>query len=102
MSMARLIQLLRARVARGSCAPHEDGVTIALAVEGGAMRGVVSAGMVWALEDLGLTGAFDAIYGSSAGSINAAYFLGGQAGLGTRIYYEDINNARFIDLRRAF
>jgi predicted patatin/cPLA2 family phospholipase len=57
--------------------------------------------MVWALEDLGFTDAFDAIYGSSAGAINAAYFLGGQAGLGTTIYYEDINNARFIALFRA-
>lgn len=65
------------------------------------MRGVVSAGMVSALEDLGLTHAFDAVYGSSAGAINAAYFLAGQARLGTTIYYEDINNRRFIDLRRA-
>jgi len=65
------------------------------------MRGVISAGMVSALEELGLTGAFDAVYGSSAGAINAAYFLAGQARLGTTIYYEDINNRRFIDLFRA-
>ena len=65
------------------------------------MRGVVSAGMVSALEELGLTRAFDAVYGSSAGAINAAYFLAGQARMGTTIYYEDINNRRFIDLRRA-
>lgn len=64
------------------------------------MRGVISAGMVWALEDLGLVEAFDAVYGSSAGAINAAYFLGGQAGVGTTIYYEDINNRHFIDLSR--
>jgi predicted patatin/cPLA2 family phospholipase len=64
------------------------------------MRGVVSAGMVWALEDLGCTHAFDAVYGSSAGAINAAYFLAGQAGLGTSIYFEDINNRSFIDLAR--
>ncbi len=64
------------------------------------MRGVISAGMVWALEDLGYTDAFDAIYGSSAGAINAAYFLAGQAGIGTRIYCEDINTRSFIDLGR--
>ena len=64
------------------------------------MRGVISAGMVWALEDLGLVDAFDAVYGSSAGAINAAYFLGGRAGVGTTIYYEDINSANFIDLAR--
>ena len=65
------------------------------------MRGVISAGMVSALEELGLTDAFDAVYGSSAGAINAAYFLAGQARLGTTIYYEDINNARFISLLRV-
>lgn len=64
------------------------------------MRGVVSAGMVSALEDLGMTHAFDAVYGSSAGAINAAYFLAGQASYGTAIYAEDINNRRFIDLGR--
>jgi predicted patatin/cPLA2 family phospholipase len=97
-----VVDLLRARVTRGSRAPHDDGARIALVVEGGAMRGVVSAGMVWALEDLGYAHAFDAVYGSSAGAINAAYFLGGQAGLGTTIYFEDINNRAFIDLSRAW
>lgn len=98
--MPDVIDLLRSRVRRRSRPPHDDGANIALAVEGGAMRGVISAGMVWALEDLGFVAAFDAVYGSSAGSINAAYFLAGQAGLGTSIYYEDINNRSFIDLRR--
>jgi predicted patatin/cPLA2 family phospholipase len=95
------IDLLRARAARRSRPPHGDGASIALVVEGGAMRGVVSAGMVSALEALGMIEAFDAVYGSSAGAINAAYFLAGQAALGTTIYYEDINNRRFIDLRRS-
>lgn len=66
------------------------------------MRGVVSAGMVSALEELGLVNAFDAVYGSSAGAINAAYFLAGQAAFGTSIYAEDINNRQFIDLKRLF
>jgi len=96
-----VIELLVARAARGSRPPHNDGARIALAVEGGAMRGVISAGMVSALESFGLTDAFDAVYGSSAGAINAAYFLAGQATLGTRIYYEDINNTSFIRLGRA-
>ena len=95
-----MISLLLARAARGSRAPHGDGARIALCVEGGAMRGVVSAGMVSALEELGLSQAFDAVYGSSAGAINAAYFLAGQARLGTTIYFENINNSRFISLAR--
>src|SRR6185295_17864076 len=44
-----------------------------------------------------LTHAFDAVYGSSGGAINAAYFLAGQARVGSTIYFDDINNARFID-----
>lgn len=96
-----VLALLRARRAKGGRAPHDDGASIALAVEGGAMRGVVSAGMVSALEELGYLPAFDAVYGSSAGAINAAYFLAGQARLGTTIYYEDINNPAFIRLGRA-
>ena len=64
------------------------------------MRGVVSAGMVSALEELGLVDSFDNVYGSSAGAINAAYFLAGQAAFGTTIYAEDINNSSFISLGR--
>jgi len=65
------------------------------------MRGVVSGGMVVALEQLGLLECFDAIYGSSAGAMNGAYFLAGQAALGTTIYYDNINNRHFIDFARA-
>ncbi len=43
--------------------------------------------------------AFDAVYGSSAGAINATYFLSGQRE-GVNIYCEDIANRRFVDLRR--
>jgi predicted patatin/cPLA2 family phospholipase len=97
-----VIDLLKRRAARASRPPHGDGASIALVVEGGAMRGVISAGMVSALEHLGLTGAFDAVYGSSAGAINAAYFLAGQAAFGTTIYYEDINTPAFINTWRPF
>lgn len=95
-----VIRILADRRARGSRAPHGDGASVALVVEGGAMRGVVSAGMVSALERLGLAPAFDAVYGSSAGAIGAAYFLAGQAAIGTSIYSEDINSRAFIDVRR--
>ena len=64
------------------------------------MRGVVSGGMVLALQQLGLVHAFDAVYGSSAGAMNGAYMLAGQAPFGTTIYYEDINNRNFIDFGR--
>lgn len=65
------------------------------------MRGVVSSGMVAGLEYLGLLPAFDVIYGTSAGAINGAYFVAGQAAYGTSIYYEDINNPKFINPLRC-
>lgn len=74
---------------------------LALAIEGGGMRGVVSAGMVAALQELGYAPhLFDAVFGSSAGSINGAYFIAGQAPYGTSIYFEDITGPEFIDARR--
>jgi predicted patatin/cPLA2 family phospholipase len=66
------------------------------------MRGVVSAGMVSGLEVLGLLPTFDCVYGTSAGAINGAYFIAGQAVYGTTIYYENINNEKFISFRRLF
>ena len=79
---------------------RRDDFKIALAIEGGAMRGVVSSGMVAGLEYLGLLPAFDVIYGTSAGAINGAYFVAGQAAYGTSIYYENINNPQFMNPQR--
>ncbi len=42
---------------------------------------------------------FDAVYGASAGAINATYFLTGQRE-GVDIYPEDIANKTFCDLGR--
>ena len=64
------------------------------------MRGVVTAGMVTALELLGLRDAFDVVYGSSGGASNGAYFVAGQAAYGTTIYYDHINSNRFINIWR--
>src|SRR5215831_14579509 len=73
-----------------------DGRKVALIVEGGAMRGVISCAALMALEELELTDVFDEVYGASAGAVNAAYFLTGQADYATTIYYQKINNTRFI------
>lgn len=64
------------------------------------MRGVVSAGMVVALEQMGLLECFDVVYGSSAGAMNGAYLVAGQAAFGAAIYYQNINNRSFIDFLR--
>lgn len=57
---------------------RQDNATLALAIEGGGMRGSVSAGMAAAIASLGLTDAFDKIYGSSAGSVIGAYMISRQ------------------------
>jgi predicted patatin/cPLA2 family phospholipase len=54
------------------------GSRLALVVEGGGMRGAVSGGMVLALDELGLADAFDAAYGSSAGTLNAMWLISGR------------------------
>lgn len=95
-----VIELVRAR--RGYSAPPgtQNGRKLALLVEGGGMRGVSSAGGLVALDALGLRNAFDAIYASSAGAMNVAYMLSGQAVFGIQIYYKNVNNKKFINLRR--
>lgn len=79
---------------------RRDAARLALTVEGGGMRGVVSCAMLSALEDLGYTGVFDTIYGGSSGSVNAAYFLAGNLWQSLSIYYDDLASTRFIDPRR--
>ena len=60
---------------------RDDAFRVALAIEGGGMRGTISAGMALALDELGLVPAFDAIYGASAGAITGAWLLSRPAGL---------------------
>lgn len=55
-----------------------DTATLALSIEGGGMRGAVSAGMASAIAVLGLSDVFDCIYGSSAGSVVGAYMVSRQ------------------------
>ena len=96
-----VVDVLKSRLATGSRpGARTDSARVALVIEGGGMRGVVSAGMVAALEQFDALDAFDDIYGSSAGSFNGAYLISRRARLGTTIYYEDVNNRNFIDLRR--
>jgi len=56
----------------------DDNAILALSIEGGGMRGAVSGGMAAAIACLGLSNAFDSIYGSSAGSIIGSYFVSRQ------------------------
>jgi predicted patatin/cPLA2 family phospholipase len=77
-----------------------DEKKIAIAIEGGGMRGCVAGGMVTALWHLGLQDSVDVVYGSSAGSLVGAYFVSKQLPyFGTEIYYDVLTSAghEFID-----
>lgn len=60
------------------------------------MRAAVSAGMCVVLEAAGLVGAFDRIYGVSAGALNASATAAGQAAL-SATHYEDAASRRVIN-----
>lgn len=71
-----LLRVLTQRRGAGSRPGRRtDGLRIALAIEGGGMRGTVSGGMALALHELGLLPAFDAVYGASAGAISGAWLV---------------------------
>jgi predicted patatin/cPLA2 family phospholipase len=68
-----------------------------LVIEGGAMRGVYSAGGVVALAWLGLSEAFDEVYATSAGVMNASYFLSNQPFIGITVYYDSCTSRLFMN-----
>ena len=90
--------VLRERAA-GRSAPgaRDDPHRVALVLEGGGMRGVVSAGMTAALERLGLTRCFDLVVGASAGAINGAALLAGVAQRGAAAYSGPLASRSFVN-----
>jgi predicted patatin/cPLA2 family phospholipase len=71
-----VLRLVQERARSGSRPGHrDDPYRIALSIEGGGMRGTVSAGMALALHELGLVSGFDAVYGASAGAITGAWLV---------------------------
>jgi predicted patatin/cPLA2 family phospholipase len=98
-----VLRAIKARAARlASGLPPPDDRKIGLVIEGGGMRGVCSAGAAVALEHLGLTQVFDEVYGTSAGVMNASYFVAGQGALGIRIYYENMIRREIVNRLRLW
>ncbi|UOZ09316.1 patatin family protein [Amycolatopsis sp. WQ 127309] len=93
-----VLELISERLATGSV-PGErtDGRRLALAIEGGSSRGTYSSGMVLALDELGVTPAFDAVYGSSAGALNGAWLLCGRSSTGVRTWWNPVVMRRIIN-----
>lgn len=97
-----VVALIRRRREEGSLpGQRDDGRRVALVIEGGGMRGVVSAGMTAAIEQLGFTGAFDEVHGASAGAFNAAFLIAGQASYLTGLYQHGFGNPTFVSVRRV-
>lgn len=71
--------------------------TIGLVVQGGGMRGVYSMGALAALEEMGFCQSFDHLVGSSAGALNGAYFLTGQASYGVETYIHHLSKKSFVN-----
>jgi predicted patatin/cPLA2 family phospholipase len=98
----QVVQTLRRRREEGSRpGARTDGRRVALVIEGGGMRGVVSAGMTAAIEQLGLTDTFDEVHGASAGAFNAAFLLAGQAAYLATLYQYGFGDPRFVNFVRA-
>jgi predicted patatin/cPLA2 family phospholipase len=62
----------------------------------GAMSGIFSAGFSKVLEEAGLKDKIHSVYGNSAGSMSALYFLSGQVDLGAALYYEDLDGTKYM------
>jgi hypothetical protein len=74
-----VLQIIKERFDSGSKpGGRADNATVALAIEGGGMRGCVAAGMAAAIASLGLCDTIDKVYGSSAGSVVGSYFVSRQ------------------------
>ena len=98
----RVIDLILERASLAGRNKPDPSRKLGLVIEGGGMRGVISAGSLLALDLLGFREIFDEIYAASAGGVNAAYFLSGQGTLGMTVYFDDIANRRFINPWRVF
>lgn len=99
--MHPVAEVLSARLDSGSePGARHDPHRVALVLEGGGMRGVVSAGMTAGLERLGLTRCLDLVVGSSAGALNGAALLGGVAAPAAATYHGVLASRRFVNPAR--
>jgi len=85
---------------RRKAAGERDVPPLGLVVQGGGMRGVYSLAVLAAFEEMGWTRCFDHVAGASAGAMNGAHFITGQARYGVETYIDYLSNRKFIDLFR--
>ena len=74
------------------------GVRMGVIFEGGALRGVVSAGYGLALSSLVDADKLFSIYGASSGALNAIYFASGHLEIALKIYEENATDPRCTNI----
>jgi predicted acylesterase/phospholipase RssA len=92
--------LLERAAARSRPRRRTDPHVVSLVVEGGGMRGAVSAGMCLVLEEAGLMSSIDRVYGCSSGALSGGFAAAGQAALWATSF-DDCASRAFIDPSRA-
>jgi predicted patatin/cPLA2 family phospholipase len=97
------IAAIKERSARWRTGDREpDDRKLGLVIEGGGMRAVCSAGGAVALSHLGFTDLFDEVYATSAGAMNASYFLSDQPELGISVYFDSCTTRSFLNPLRVW
>lgn len=71
-----------------------------LVLEGGGVRAAYAAGVLESLADAGVR--FDAVIGSSSGTLNAAFWCAGQMKVACDVLAKELPGNRFISYRRQF
>lgn len=92
-----VVEVVRNRLRTGR---RDDGARLGLVIEGGGMRGIVSAAMTCVLEEAGILDVVDLIVGTSSGGVNAAAAAAGVIEPMTRSYVEIFSSRKFVDPRR--
>ncbi len=101
VSPSDVVPILVDRLMSGSePGKRHDGFRIALILEGGAMRSVISAGEVTGLSALDLIKAFDDIYAISAAGPVGAFVMAGQSHETLSNYWEETLNPAYVDRLR--
>ncbi len=96
------LELIKQRVAEKSQPGNRnDEHHLSLVVEGGGMRGCISAGMLSAITTLEMLHVFDEVVGASAGALALPSFLTGKSVINAPLYATDIANNKFINLLRV-
>lgn len=94
-----MVELLRSRLGRDR-GTKRDEATLALVIEGGGMRGMLSATMAATLADRGLLDAVDLVVGTSAGAANATAVAAGTIGAFSESYASVFASPEYIGAGR--